>query len=112
MQPHINLWIEKDDKVVLSTWRVHLLETIDETGSISAAHKLEISYRRAWDKVHEMEDGLGIKLVQTQTGGVGGGGAQLTADGRKFVEKFYRFQAGFEDQVKRRFEETFGETQL
>ena len=34
---HANLWLETNDKVVLSRWRVQLLEAIDETGSIRAA---------------------------------------------------------------------------
>ena len=52
MQPKFNLWIEKDGVVVLSAWRVALLEAIDATGSISAAaERLEIPYRRAWEKV-------------------------------------------------------------
>ncbi len=35
--PQANLWIERDGQVVLSRWRVQLLEAIEETGSISAA---------------------------------------------------------------------------
>ena len=31
---HTNLWLETNDKVVLSRWRVQLLEAIGETGSI------------------------------------------------------------------------------
>jgi len=109
MRPRVNLWIEHDGEVVLSDWRVSLLEAIAETGSISAAAaKMNVPYHRAWDKIREMEDGLGVKLVETQTGGAGGGGAQLTPDGLEYVERFRRFQAGFKEQVEHRFQETFG----
>ena len=109
MQPRINLWIEKDGDVVLSVWRVQLLEAIEQTGSISAAaNKMEISYHRAWDKIQEMENGLGLQLIQTHTGGAGGGGAQLTDAGRNLIAKFYRFQQGFEQQVQQRFDRIFG----
>ena len=37
MEPKYNLWIEHDGVVVLSAWRVDLLEAIDAAGSISAA---------------------------------------------------------------------------
>ena len=37
MEPKVNLWIEIDDQVVLSRWRVELLAAIAETGSISGA---------------------------------------------------------------------------
>jgi len=35
--PKFNLWLERDGKVVLSAWRIRLLEAIEETGSITAA---------------------------------------------------------------------------
>jgi len=110
MQPRINLWIERDGEVVLSEWRVSLLEAIAETGSISsAAVKMGVPYHRAWDKINEMEQGLDVKLVETQAGGAGGGGARLTPAGLDYIEKFRRFQAGFKEQVERRFQDTFGQ---
>jgi molybdate transport system regulatory protein len=109
MQPRLNLWIEEDGEVVLSDWRIRLLEAIAETGSISsAAARMNVSYHRAWDKIREMEQRLGMKLVEARSGGVGGGGASLTPQGVEFVEKFRKFRAGFREQVERRFEETFG----
>ena len=109
MQPRINLWIEHDGEVVLSDWRVSLLEAIAETGSISsAAARLNVPYHRAWDKLHEMEQGLDVKLVEAQVGGSGGGGAHLTSEGLDYVERFRRFQSGFKEQVERRFKESFG----
>jgi molybdate transport system regulatory protein len=108
MQPRINLWIEHDGEVVLSDWRVSLLEAIAETGSISsAAAHMNVPYHRAWDKIHEMEQGLDVKLVEAQVGGAGGGGARLTPEGLDYVERFRRFQAGFKEQVERRFKEAF-----
>jgi len=37
MRPGANVWIEKDGKVVLSAWRVALLEAVEQTGSMNAA---------------------------------------------------------------------------
>jgi molybdate transport system regulatory protein len=109
MQPKCNLWIEKNGQVVLSAWRVALLETIDSTGSISAAaEKLKIPYRRAWEKVQEIEEGLGFKVVETAVGGKHGGGAHLTPAGRRAIEQFHQFSLGFDEEVARRFHETFG----
>jgi len=108
MQPHINIWIEHNGEVVLSDWRVGLLEAIDEHGSISAAAiKLKVPYHRAWDKLNEMERGLGVKLVEAQIGGAGGGGAHLTPEGRAYIEKFRRFQSGFQEQIEARFKAAF-----
>jgi molybdate transport system regulatory protein len=108
MEPKFNLWIEQDGNVVLSSWRVTLLESIDAAGSISAAaEQLNIPYRRAWEKVQEIEQGLGLKVIHTAVGGVGGGGAHLTAAGRKVVQRFQAFAAGFDVEITRRFAEAF-----
>ena len=108
MEPKFNLWIEQKGEVVLSAWRVGLLEAIEAAGSISAAaDELHIPYRRAWEKVQEMEHGLGYKLVDTAVGGAGGGGAHLTPKGREAVAQFQSFAEGFEAEVRRRYEEAF-----
>ncbi len=108
IKPQANFWIEKDGEVVLSTWRVALLEAIDETGSISAAaERMNVPYRIAWQKIHEMEERLGVSFLETQTGGVGGGGARLTPEGRAYVQRFRQFTAGLNDLVQQRFKEAF-----
>ena len=108
MKARANFWIEKDGEVVLSSWRVRLLDAVEETGSISAAaSKMDISYRRAWDKIHESEERLGVKLVETQTGGTGGGGSYLTPVGQDYVKRFKEFTAGLNDMVIQRFENYF-----
>ena len=109
MQPKFNLWIEKDGVVVLSAWRVALLETIEATGSISAAaEKLKIPYRRAWEKVQEIEAGRGVKVLESAVGGTGGGGAHLTPAGRRAIERFHQFAAGFDEEVAQRYRKAFG----
>jgi len=108
MQPRLNLWIEKNGRVVLSAWRVKLLETIATTGSISAAAEaLDVPYRRAWEKLQEIEKGLGFKVVETAIGGVGGGGARLTPAGEKAIVQFKQFAEGFEEDVAKRYEAVF-----
>ena len=112
MQPKANFWIEKDGKVALSSWRVRLLEAVGETGSISAAAShMNVSYRRAWDKIHECEERLGIKLVETQTGGSGGGGSQLTPVAVDYIQRFHRFADHLNDAVGVRFQEYFPQDQ-
>lgn len=101
-----NFWIEKDGRVALSSWRVKLLEAVGETGSISAAaSKMGISYRRAWDKIHECEQRLGVKLIDTQTGGSGGGGSQLTATAEDYIRRFRVFTDGLNEELAVRFTE-------
>ncbi len=105
-----NVWIEVDGQVVLSRWRVQLLETIEATGSIrAAATQLEITYDLAWHRVDEMESALGASLVDRQRGGAKGGSARLTALGRAMVERFNRFAAQTDRVVEQLFKEAFGD---
>ena len=108
--PHGNLWIERAGQVVLSSWRIALLEAIAETGSISsAAERMQVDYRVAWNKIDEMERGLATRLVEKRVGGRDGGGAELTAVATDYVRRYYRFSAGLEEEIARRFAESFGD---
>ncbi len=108
LKPYSNLWIECEGQVVLSKWRVRLLEVIEETGSISAAAvRMNVHYRRAWDKLDEMEKSLGVRLVERQTGGAGGGGAHLTEAGRDYVARFQRFAQGIDEVIASHFQQAF-----
>ncbi|TET80357.1 MAG: LysR family transcriptional regulator [Anaerolineales bacterium] len=108
--PKYNLWLERDGKVALSAWRIRLLEAIEEMGSITAAAvMMEVPYRRAWQRLHEMEERLGIPLVKTEIGGVGGGGAKLTPKAKDLIARFHRFADGLENEIEARYQRTFAE---
>jgi molybdate transport system regulatory protein len=110
MEPHFNVWFENDGEVVASRWRMRLLAAIDEHGSISeGARVMNVPYRVAWQKVHEMEERLGQRLLETQTGGTEGGGARLTPAGREHVARMQAFCDRTDEAVARIFLETFGE---
>jgi len=87
-----NVWLENDGEVAASRWRMQLLSSVDEHGSITAgAEAMGVPYRVAWKKIHEMEERLGEQLLDTQTGGPEGGGARLTDAGRDRVERMRIF---------------------
>jgi molybdate transport system regulatory protein len=107
LQPQFNLWLEANGGVALSLWRVALLEAVGETGSISAAAgRVGVHYRTAWQKIHEMESRLGVQLIETQTGGHGGGGARLTPVAEDYIHRFNRLAT----EVERTVADTFGKT--
>ncbi len=61
--------------------KIQLLEAIASCGSISAAGRaMDMSYKRAWDLVDEINRICG-RAVDSQTGGKNGGGAVLTPFG-------------------------------
>jgi molybdate transport system regulatory protein len=108
MEPRFNIWFEIDGRVVASRWRMRLLAAIDEHGSISdGARAMEIPYRVAWQKVHEMEQRLGQRLLETRTGGAKGGGARLTPVGHALVEQMGLFCSRTDEAVNRIYREIF-----
>ncbi|MCU0503550.1 MAG: LysR family transcriptional regulator [Anaerolineae bacterium] len=108
ISPHANLWVERDGRVVLSLWRVQLLEAIEATGSINAAaERMQVQYHRAWDRLQEMEQGLGVPLIERHVGGQGGGGARLTEAGRQYVACFNVFARSVEGLISEQFNQAF-----
>ena len=70
----------------LGAGKVALLESIDKTGSISAAGRAhQMSYRRAWLLVDELNQLFTGPVVSAHHGGAKGGGAALTDQGRRVV---------------------------
>src|SRR5262245_18630251 len=106
----VRVWVERNHRKVLGRGRVELLELIDRHRSISAAAKrMNMSYRRAWTLVRDMNEAAGEPLVEVATGGSGGGGASLTARGqeavslyRRLVESLDRTAAHFTDRSTRK----------
>lgn len=86
-RPRIRIKAGKD--IALGPGKVDLLEAIERTGSISAgARELGLSYRRAWDLVDTMNHCFKHPLVARVKGGKGGGGAQLTSEGREILDLY------------------------
>ncbi len=111
MRPRFNIWLEVDGEVASSCWRVRLLEAIGEQGSITAGAKaMDVPYRVAWQKVHEMEERLGVQLLDTQTGGQEGGGAVLTDAGRTHVDLMRSFCEQADKAIHEIYRDTFPPT--
>ena len=109
MEIRSKLWIEVKNEPVFGRGRRLLLEAIDRCGSISqAAKEINISYRRAWSYIKAMEDRLGRKLVERQSGGKNGGGALLTAEAREFLKRYEELERGIRGVVDDRFRAIFG----
>ena len=79
----------------LGPGKIALMELISKHGSISAAGKeMGMSYRRAWLLVDEINHIFRERLVGTQMGGAGGGGARLTKLGREVVGRYRAIERG------------------
>lgn len=71
-----------------------LLESIRDTGSISAAARgMGMSYKRAWLLLDSINGAFEQPAVAAATGGHRGGGARLTGFGRDLLERYRRMEA-------------------
>jgi len=102
------IWVELDGEPVFGDGKARILEALARGGSIRAvAEELGISYRTAWGKLREMERRLGEPVVSRRSGGLGGGGSELTEFGKELLRRYRSFRRGLNRQVDRRFEKAF-----
>jgi len=88
--PGLTLRVLADKHPAMGPGKARLVAAIDATGSISAAARtMGMSYRRAWQLVDALNASFSQPVVLTATGGRRGGGAVVTAMGKRLV-KLYR----------------------
>jgi molybdate transport system regulatory protein len=86
---HLTIRVDFGAFGFLGPGKIALMELVAKHGSIAAAGKeMGMSYRRAWLLVDETNRIFRRPLVDKQTGGSGGGGAQLTEFGRQVISRY------------------------
>lgn len=101
---HSKVWVERDGVVLMSEYRAQLLEAVEEKGSVAAAAEaLGLPYRTAWKKLREMEEAAGMPLLDSGSGGAGGGQSALTEHALEMVHAFRRLSDPVSEDVDARF---------
>ncbi len=78
---------------MLGPGKADLLERIRATGSIAAAGRaMDMSYKRAWSLVEEMNAAFREPLVESVRGGARGGGARLTDTGEAVLAHYRKLE--------------------
>jgi molybdate transport system regulatory protein len=91
--PALSVRIDLDSEGRIGPGKIQLLENIRELGSISAAGRaMDMSYKRAWDLVDEINRICRQAAVERQTGGKNGGGAVLTPFGVSLVSRYRKIE--------------------
>ena len=91
---HIRIRIELGEHIAMGQGKADLLEAIGRSGSIAAAARdLDMSYRKAWLLVDEMNQCFSSPVVISAKGGAQGGGAQVTPLGEEALARFRDIQA-------------------
>jgi molybdate transport system regulatory protein len=91
--PSLSVRIDLDREGRIGPGKIELLENIRKLGSISAAGRaMDMSYKRAWDLVDEINRICRQAAVERQTGGKNGGGAVLTPFGISLVARYRKIE--------------------
>ncbi len=100
--PSLSVRIDLDSEGRIGPGKIQLLENIRAFGSISAAGRaMEMSYKRAWDLVDEINRICRQPAVERQTGGKNGGGAVLTPFGVSLVARYRKIERDAASAVKK-----------
>jgi molybdate transport system regulatory protein len=100
--PSLSVRIDLDPEGRIGPGKIQLLENIRANGSISAASRaMDMSYKRAWDLVDEINRICGRAAVERQTGGKNGGGAVLTPFGLSLVARYRKIERAAANAVRK-----------
>ena len=84
---------------------LRFLAAVDETGTIRGGGlAVGWSYRTCLNRIRRMERVLGCPVLLTRRGGKEGGSARLTAEARRLVRIFIRWQQDVTQLNRRAFE--------
>jgi molybdate transport system regulatory protein len=91
---HLKLTLILNSGSRIGPGKAALLESIQSTGSISAAARaMRMDYKRAWVLIDSLNQAFKAPAVKRETGGPGGGGAVLTEVGSAIIARYRRLQA-------------------
>jgi molybdate transport system regulatory protein len=100
--PSLSVRIDLDSEGRIGPGKIQLLENIRSCGSISAAGRaMDMSYKRAWDLVDEINRICRHPAVERQTGGKNGGGAVLTPFGMSLVARYRNIERDAASAVRK-----------
>ena len=85
-----------------------LLHAVQQLHSLrAAALSMDMAYSKAWTVIKNSEKALGFSLLDSTTGGKGGGGAALTPEGARLLRAYDTFCSRLHDAADELFQEEF-----
>lgn len=104
LAPRHKVWLTLGGSFLMGPNYLRFLRAVDETGTIGQAGKaVGWSYRTCLNRIRRMEGILGTRVLETERGGVAGGGARLSSEARRLVVIFDRWQEDVAQYSRRAF---------
>lgn len=96
------IWLTHEGETILGSGKVELLQQIKLLGSLrQAAIHMNMSYRKAWYSVKQMNTFADEDIVLLKRGGKEGGNALLTEYGNSLLQNYQKQQKEFEAFLKK-----------
>ena len=109
LHPNISVRVFNDQKC-FGPGLAELLRRVEEHRSLrAAALSMKMAYSKAWSIIKTAEQSLSFPLLISTTGGKGGGGAELSPEGRRFLQAYRAFEQTVHDYADEVFEDMFGQ---
>jgi molybdate transport repressor ModE-like protein len=92
----LKIWFTSpaEPRSVFGPGDVKLIKTLLKTQNLTqAAQDLGYSYKYAWQKLHDLTEKTGRKVVETHRGGYGGGGQMKVTPWGKYLVSIYNHVA-------------------
>lgn len=90
------LWICLGNKVQIGKGKIELLEKTGHLGSLrKAAAEMKMSYRQAWQEIHQINQHPSGPAVILHRGGALGGQATLTPFGKWLIDSYHQVEIAF-----------------
>jgi molybdate transport system regulatory protein len=104
LAPRHKVWFTLRGSFLMGPNYLRFLRAVDQAGTIRQAGKVVgWSYRTCLNRIRRMEGILGARVLETERGGMSGGGARLTPEARRLVGIFDRWQEDVAQYSKRAF---------
>lgn len=92
MRVAYKLWLDHQGKA-FGDGPCELLRRVEKTKSLhQAALDMGMSYNKAWRLMGTLEKRLGFPLLERKTGGLSGGGSQITPEAKRLMHRYERFR--------------------
>ena len=87
-----------------------LLKAVEKHRSLrAAAASMDMAYSKAWRIIRSAESVLGCPMLESRTGGHGGGGAVLTPEAERLLAAYDAYCKDVETFARSRFDAAFGD---